>query len=229
MVVVWTYGWPTAQGFFSLAIHPQVGKIPWRRAWPLLQYSCLENSVDRGAWWATVHGVTKSRTRLSTQRVASGPAAPSSPSNLSEKQTFKPPVQTCRVRTCLLERTPGVSHPHCSWRSTWLSVASINLERTLLYSACLVMLVLAYSSQSWSFRFWLSLSEDIWVQVTQSTVQPIILLALCHLHVAPACLLCSFYLPRSVLNKTGLAMRPWSMLPPSSISLFSLFLFFWLH
>ena len=30
-----------------------------------LQYSCLENSMDRGAWWATVHGVTKSRTRLS--------------------------------------------------------------------------------------------------------------------------------------------------------------------
>ena len=27
-----------------------------------LQYSCLENSVHRGAWWATVHGVTKSRT-----------------------------------------------------------------------------------------------------------------------------------------------------------------------
>ena len=25
-----------------------------------LQYLCLENSVDRGAWWATVHGVTKS-------------------------------------------------------------------------------------------------------------------------------------------------------------------------
>ena len=29
-----------------------------------LQYSCLENPVDRGAWWATVHGVIKSRTRL---------------------------------------------------------------------------------------------------------------------------------------------------------------------
>ena len=27
-----------------------------------LQYSCLENPMDRGAWWATVHGVTKSRT-----------------------------------------------------------------------------------------------------------------------------------------------------------------------
>ena len=30
-----------------------------------LQCSCLENPVDRGAWWATVHGVTKSRTWLS--------------------------------------------------------------------------------------------------------------------------------------------------------------------
>ena len=30
-----------------------------------LQYSYLENPMDRGAWWAAVHGVTKSRTRLS--------------------------------------------------------------------------------------------------------------------------------------------------------------------
>ena len=30
-----------------------------------LQYSCLENPVDRGAWWAAVHGVAGSRTRLS--------------------------------------------------------------------------------------------------------------------------------------------------------------------
>ena len=29
------------------------------------QYSCLENPVDGGAWWAAVHGVAKSRTRLS--------------------------------------------------------------------------------------------------------------------------------------------------------------------
>ena len=27
-----------------------------------LQYSCLENSMDRGAWWSTVHGVAKSQT-----------------------------------------------------------------------------------------------------------------------------------------------------------------------
>ena len=30
-----------------------------------LQYSSLGNPMDRGAWWATAHGVTKSRTRLS--------------------------------------------------------------------------------------------------------------------------------------------------------------------
>ena len=30
-----------------------------------LQYSCLENSMDRGVWRAIVHGITKSRTRLS--------------------------------------------------------------------------------------------------------------------------------------------------------------------
>ena len=37
-----------------------------------LQYSCLENPMDGGAWWATVQGVTKSRTRLSTHTIAVG-------------------------------------------------------------------------------------------------------------------------------------------------------------
>ena len=32
----------------------------------LLQYSCLKNSMDRGAWWAIGHGVTKSQTWWST-------------------------------------------------------------------------------------------------------------------------------------------------------------------
>ena len=30
-----------------------------------LQYSCLENPMDRGTWWATIHGVAKSQTLLS--------------------------------------------------------------------------------------------------------------------------------------------------------------------
>ena len=36
-----------------------------RRRWHPLQYSCLENSLDGGAWWASVHVVSKSRTQLS--------------------------------------------------------------------------------------------------------------------------------------------------------------------
>ena len=48
----------------------EVGSIPgWGRSpgignGNLLQYSYLENSTDRGAWWATVHGVTKSQTLM---------------------------------------------------------------------------------------------------------------------------------------------------------------------
>ena len=42
-----------------------VGKIPWRRDGYLLQYSCLENPMDRGAWQATVHGLAKSWKYLS--------------------------------------------------------------------------------------------------------------------------------------------------------------------
>ena len=44
---------------------PWVRKMPWRRKRNTLQYSLLKNSKDRGAWWATVHAVTKSQTRLS--------------------------------------------------------------------------------------------------------------------------------------------------------------------
>ena len=37
---------------------------PLEREWQLLQYSCLENPMDKGAWRAAVHGVRKSWTRL---------------------------------------------------------------------------------------------------------------------------------------------------------------------
>ena len=43
----------------------RVGKIPWRRKWQPLRYSCLENPMDGGAWQATVHGVIKSGAQLS--------------------------------------------------------------------------------------------------------------------------------------------------------------------
>ena len=39
-----------------------LGRSPGEGNGNPLQYSCLENSVDRGAWWATVHRVAKSQT-----------------------------------------------------------------------------------------------------------------------------------------------------------------------
>ena len=44
---------------------PGSGRSPAEGNGNPLQYSCLENSMDGGAWWATVHGITKSQTRLS--------------------------------------------------------------------------------------------------------------------------------------------------------------------
>ena len=45
---------------------PGLGKSPEGENGNPLQYSCLENPADRGAYWATVQGVTNSLTRLST-------------------------------------------------------------------------------------------------------------------------------------------------------------------
>ena len=44
---------------------PGSGKSPGEGNGNPLQYSCLENPMDRGAWWAIVHGVADSWTRLS--------------------------------------------------------------------------------------------------------------------------------------------------------------------
>ena len=59
---------------------PGSGRSPGKRHDNPLQYSCLKNPMDKGAWRATVHGVRKSRTRLSMsctthQSMASAPIA----------------------------------------------------------------------------------------------------------------------------------------------------------
>ena len=47
----------------DLGLVPVLGRSPGEGKGYPLQYSCLENSMDKGAWWATVHGVAKSWTR----------------------------------------------------------------------------------------------------------------------------------------------------------------------
>ena len=44
---------------------PELGRSPGEGNSNPLQYSCLENPTDGGAWWATVQGVSKTQTRLS--------------------------------------------------------------------------------------------------------------------------------------------------------------------
>ena len=51
-----------------LGLIPGLGRSPGEGNGNLLQYSCLENSIDRGAWWATIHGVKKATNTLSTYK-----------------------------------------------------------------------------------------------------------------------------------------------------------------
>ena len=60
-----TDGKESARNVEDLGLIPGLGRFPEGGNGNPLQYSCLENSTDRGAWRATVHGVTKSQTRLS--------------------------------------------------------------------------------------------------------------------------------------------------------------------
>ena len=59
-----------AEDIREVGLIPGWGGSPGGGHGNMLQCSCLENLMDRGAWWATVHGVTESQTgleRLSTQ------------------------------------------------------------------------------------------------------------------------------------------------------------------
>ena len=49
----------------DLGLIPGWGRSPGGGHDNPLQYSCLENPMDRGAWWAIVHGLTKNQTQLS--------------------------------------------------------------------------------------------------------------------------------------------------------------------
>ena len=51
---------------------PGWGRSPGGAHGNLLQYSCMENPMDRGAWWAIVHGVAKSQTQMRGLSTAEG-------------------------------------------------------------------------------------------------------------------------------------------------------------
>ena len=58
-------GKESAYNVGDLGSIPGLGRSPGGERGSPLQYPCQKNPMDRGAWWATVLGVAKSRTRLS--------------------------------------------------------------------------------------------------------------------------------------------------------------------
>ena len=105
---------------------PWVGKILGEGNGDPLQYFCLESPMDRGAWWATVHGVAQSQTRLSMHSRVSPPRAffpvgtrcltlSSDPVKWSVSLWWSEPVclpffwLLCVCMSVPLSRTPGVS------------------------------------------------------------------------------------------------------------------------
>ena len=65
MVLVVTNPPANAGDIRDMGLIPGSGRSPGEGLGNLLQYSCLENPTDRGAWLATVHVVAKSQTQLS--------------------------------------------------------------------------------------------------------------------------------------------------------------------
>ena len=70
---IWTMGFPVGSDGKESACNagdpgliPGSGRSSGEWTGSPLQYSCLGNPMDSGAWWAAVHGVTKSRTQLNT-------------------------------------------------------------------------------------------------------------------------------------------------------------------
>ena len=80
-----------------------------------LQYSCLENPTDRGAWWATVHKVSKSWTQLKRLSMQAEVLF----EELFERSSLSYLVRTCQIELeCnITERKSGVTD--ASWRLDW--------------------------------------------------------------------------------------------------------------
>ena len=67
IVPQWLSGKESACQWGDTSLIPGSGRSPGEENGNPLQYSCLENSMDRGAWWAIVPGVKKTWTQLSVQ------------------------------------------------------------------------------------------------------------------------------------------------------------------
>ena len=104
---------------------PGVGNIPWQGNGNPLQYSWLENAMDRGAWWASAHGVAKSQDSQTETEIA----------QRSENYSFS--VSTCiYVKLWVFDLTPQFQHPPAPpcflplWQDSWMLYIIVLLPGT---------------------------------------------------------------------------------------------------
>ena len=131
-------GKASANSAGDLGLIPGSGNSPGEGNGNPLQYSCLESSIDGGAWWATVHGVPKTRTQLSnfTFHLLSVNQkqqflCPSNEQGESEREwgpIHDPGRCPWEPETC--RNSQGLPHP--SMTSTFTSHPSADLEKPAL-------------------------------------------------------------------------------------------------
>ena len=97
-----------AGGIRDMGLHPGLGRCPLGGHGNPLQYFCLENAMDRGAWRVSVHGVTKTELTLHahTQVFWSSLAPPLRQAVYKVRSTISPPLASPQTR--LDPRMPGL-------------------------------------------------------------------------------------------------------------------------
>ena len=145
------------------------GRSPGEGNGNLLQYSCLENPVDRGVWWATAYGVAKSRTRLKwlSTKHAQWRIIKLGRGHLEKSQIWATEISlfACRVWTALLflcDLTPEMHREQCSLQVRVTCVSSVYCWAGLYGPSASQkhvikkLIFLGRSQQTICFPFWLS-------------------------------------------------------------------------
>ena len=98
----------------DLGLIPELGRFPGEGKDYPLQYSCLDNFMDKGAWQATVHGVTKSQTWLSDFHfhLLLGKKAMTNLDNILKNRDITLPTKVCLVKAMVF---PVVIYGCVSW------------------------------------------------------------------------------------------------------------------
>ena len=114
---------------------PGSGRSPGKGNGNLLQYYCLENPMDRGAWKATVHGIAKSQTRLSdftslTNKASGGEGIPVELFQIQKDNAVKVQVaQSCQTPWDPMDCSPPGSSVHEILKARTLECVAVPFSR----------------------------------------------------------------------------------------------------